>query len=37
MPYGLTEMVIMSQGITEEEANVIIDEQASIGRVLIND
>lgn len=37
MDYGLTAMVSRSLGVTEEEANVIIDEQASIGRNLIND
>ena len=36
MDYGLTAMVSRSLGVTEE-ANVIIDEQASIGRNLIND
>lgn len=37
MDYGLTSMVSRSLGVTYEEANVIIDEQASIGRNLIND
>lgn len=37
MDYGLTAMVSRSLGVTEEEANVIIDEQASIGLNLIND
>lgn len=37
MAHGLTEMVSRSLDITEKEANVIIDEQASIGRNLIND
>lgn len=33
--YGLTAMVSRSLEVTEEEANVIIDEQASIGMDLI--
>lgn len=37
MDYGLTAMVSRSLGVTENEANIIIDEQASIGRVLISD
>lgn len=37
MDYGLTAMVSRSLEVTEDEANVIIDEQASIGIDLIND
>ena len=37
MDYGLTAMVSRSLGVTEDEANIIIDEQASIGIDLIND
>lgn len=37
MGYGLTAMVSRSLEVTEDEANVIIDEQASIGIDLIND
>ena len=37
MAHGLTEMVSRSLDITEKEADVIIDEQASIGRDLISD
>ena len=34
--YGLTAMVSRSLEVTEEEANAIIDEQASIGMDLIS-
>lgn len=37
MDYGLTAMVSRSLEVTEDEANIIIDEQASIGLDLIND
>lgn len=37
MGYGLTAMVSRSLEVTEDEANIIIDEQASIGIDLIND
>ena len=37
MDYGLTAMVSRSLEVTEDEANVIIDGQASIGIDLIND
>lgn len=37
MAHGLTEMVSRSLDITKKEADVIIDEQASIGRDLISD
>lgn len=37
MDYGLTAMVSRSLEVTEDEANIIIDEQASIGIDLIND
>ena len=33
--YGLTAMVSRSLEVTEEEANVIIDEQARIGQDMI--
>ena len=35
--YGLTAMVSRSLEVTEDEANIIIDEQASIGINLIDD
>lgn len=35
MAYGLTAMVSRSLEVTEDEANIIIDEQASIGMDLI--
>lgn len=35
MTYGLTAMVSRSLEVTEDEANIIIDEQASIGMDLI--
>ena len=35
MAYGLTAMVCRSLEVTEDEANIIIDEQASIGMDLI--
>ena len=34
--YGLTAMVSRSLGVTDDEANIIIDEQASIGMDLIS-
>ena len=34
--YGLTAMVSRSLEVTEEEANTIIDEQASIGMDLLS-
>lgn len=37
MELGLTAMVSRSLEVTEDEANIIIDEQASIGIDLIND
>lgn len=37
MDYGLTAMVSRSLEVTEDEANIIIDEQASIGIDLLND
>ena len=37
MNYGLTAMVSRSLEVTEDEANIIIDEQASIGINLIDD
>lgn len=37
MDYGLTAMVSRSLEVTEDEANIIINEQASIGMGLIND
>lgn len=36
MDYGLTAMVSRSLEVTEDEANIIIDEQASIGKKLIS-
>jgi hypothetical protein len=36
MDYGLTAMVSRSLEVTEEEANIIIDEQASIGRDMLD-
>lgn len=35
MDYGLTTMVSRSLEVTEDEANIIIDEQASIGQDMI--
>lgn len=37
MDYGLTAMVSRYLGVTEDEANIIIDEQARIGIDLISD
>ena len=37
MDYGLAAMVSRSLEVTEDEANIIIDEQASIGIDLISD
>lgn len=37
MDYGLTAMVSRSLEVTEDEANIIIDEKASIGIDLLND
>lgn len=37
MDYGLTAMVSRSLEVTEDEANIIINEQASIGIDLLND
>lgn len=37
MGYGLTAMVSRSLEVTEDEANIIINEQTSIGMGLIND
>lgn len=36
MAYGLTAMVSRSLKVTENEANIIIDEQANIGMDLIS-
>lgn len=35
MGYGLTAMVSRSLEVTEDEANIIIEEQASIGQDMI--
>lgn len=35
MEWGLTAMVSRSLEVTEDEANIIIDEQASIGQDMI--
>lgn len=36
MDYGLTAMVSRSLEVTEDEANIIIDEQADLGRDMLD-